>query len=346
MPRTSTKPIYKRPRSTFWQLRWTNSSGRTIKLSSGTKDYAEASRLFHLWKDGFGPTIDNIAPKFFECHKVSPATVSNYKNSYERVRPLLGNVPIGKVTVTDIQRFVDERLAQVKVNTVRAELAFLSSLFSFATKLPGGSSTNPVRDFDRESLKRSEPRARRLSEDEERRLIEIISTPYQRLMVQMAIGTGLKKVEILNLRVRNINFAKRQISLIKRTSNIQWTRDVPLTEPLRAALSAHCRTLPADAFVFSRPDGTRYAGVNSWWETALSKARISDFHFQDLRHTFACRYVEHGGWYGDLQEILGYFSSKSVDRYACLTPEGTDPIPRYLAEAREIMGRAVPSGGG
>lgn len=345
MSRPITNPVYKRAYSAFWQLRWTDSSGKAIKRSSGTEDYAEACRLLKIWKDGFGLTVDEVVQKFFERRAMKPKTASGYKDSYKVLRPLIGSVPMGQVTIEDIQSFIDDRRAHVKVNTVRTDLAFLSSLFSFAMTLPGGPRTNPVRDLDRESLKQPEPRNRRLSVDEERRLMEMISVPSQRLIVRIAVEAGLKKEEILSLRVRSINFGKRHVSLIEHSRNVSWERHVPLTDLLHAALVEHCKTLSPDAFVVSQPNGTRYAGVKPWWEIALAKAGILDFHFQDLRHTYACRYVERGGCYEDLQAIFGYSSLQQVQRYACLVPEGTDPIPRYLSEASEIMVCAVPSGG-
>jgi integrase len=48
---------------------------------------------------------------------------------------------------------------------------------------------------------------------------------------------------------------------------------------------------------------------------------IAGFHAHQMRHTFACQWLERGGSLADLQQILGHASIVTTQRYARLTDE-------------------------
>jgi integrase len=54
---------------------------------------------------------------------------------------------------------------------------------------------------------------------------------------------------------------------------------------------------------------------------APKKARIHDFHFHDLRHTFATRLVQSGVDTYNVQRLLGHKSPTMTQRYAHHDPE-------------------------
>jgi integrase len=54
---------------------------------------------------------------------------------------------------------------------------------------------------------------------------------------------------------------------------------------------------------------------------ALGKARIDDFHFHDLRHTFATRLVQTSVDLYKVQRLLGHKSPIMTQRYAHHYPE-------------------------
>ena len=69
--------------------------------------------------------------------------------------------------------------------------------------------------------------------------------------------------------------------------------------------------------------GKRYKDIGKSFDAAVKRADATDFHFHDLRHTFASRFIMAGGSVTTLKEILGHKSLTMTLRYAHLSPEHT-----------------------
>lgn len=57
------------------------------------------------------------------------------------------------------------------------------------------------------------------------------------------------------------------------------------------------------------------------WETAVRVARIENFRFHDLRHTFASWLAQKGRPLPEIREALGHRTLAMTLRYAHLSPE-------------------------
>ncbi len=68
---------------------------------------------------------------------------------------------------------------------------------------------------------------------------------------------------------------------------------------------------------------------------ALSKATIEDFHFHDLRHTFATTLVQSGVDLYKVQQLLGRKSPLMTQRYAHHYPESLRGLVEILDRMRE-----------
>jgi integrase len=73
------------------------------------------------------------------------------------------------------------------------------------------------------------------------------------------------------------------------------------------------------------------------FEDLLERAKIRDFWFHDLRHTFASWYMMNGGDLYELAKILGHANIKMTERYAKL---GRQHIAKTGNTAREIWKHA------
>ena len=68
-------------------------------------------------------------------------------------------------------------------------------------------------------------------------------------------------------------------------------------------------------------EGEPLAGPRYWFEKAIRKAGIGDFHWHDLRHTFASRLTMAGVGLRATQDALGHKSIAMTVRYSHLAPD-------------------------
>src|SRR5262249_5118275 len=93
-------------------------------------------------------------------------------------------------------------------------------------------------------------------------------------------------------------------------------REVPMTTAVREVLKPMYERGPADSTgrVFAQRS-VRYA-----FEAAVKRAKIRDFHFHDLRHTFASWLVQRDVPIVKAKELLGHSALAMPMRYAHLAP--------------------------
>lgn len=224
-----------------------------------------------------------------------------------------------EISTVDIAAYRDERLTQLNPksgkpitgNTVRLELALLSSLFGIARVEWGTCRSNPVELVRKPKV--SKGRDRRLTSTEERRLSRYFRE--RNLMLYMifhlAIETAMRQGEILNLLWEHVDL-QHGVAHLPDTKNGS-SRDVPLSRKARNLL----QLLPAqlNGRVFSYTS----SGFKSAWRLALKALIIEDLHFHDLRHEAISRFFELGTLnVMEVAAISGHRSMNMLKRYTHL----------------------------
>ena len=82
-----------------------------------------------------------------------------------------------------------------------------------------------------------------------------------------------------------------------------------------------CKSSKPSDYVFLSTRGKPLLLIKRPFQNAIKRARISDFRFHDLRHTFASHYVMTGGDLMSLKEILGHSTLRMVERYSHLSSD-------------------------
>lgn len=104
--------------------------------------------------------------------------------------------------------------------------------------------------------------------------------------------------------------------------------------------------VPTNDLVFVSQAGTPLDGSNVRRAllSALETAKIDDFHFHDLRHTFATRMVQAGVDLYKVQRLLGHKSPIMTQRYAHHYPESLRDGVDALEAARAVSTKLAQSG--
>lgn len=217
---------------------------------------------------------------------------------------------------------------------VNRELALLSRIFTLpiSNRLVNSNTVSEV-----EHLKGEVRRTRYLLPEEEVRLMAAVASHARlRLVVLIALHTGMRRGEILKLKRKDVDFYRGEI-LVKETK-IDEDRAVPMNETIRLELLSHCAGLTSE-YVFGSPKtGKPFSSIQRAFEATRRLAGLEDFRFHDLRHTAATRMAESGVDPFTIAAILGHRNTRTTARYA----HATIVAKRRAVEALE--GRSRESG--
>jgi integrase len=222
-----------------------------------------------------------------------------------------GDRHIHEIDVLLVEDFKAERRKHVSSATVNRSLSCLRCMFNRAIDWDILTS-NPMRKVKR--LPEKNKRLRFLERHEIVRLLNCCR-PLLRAVITVAIHTGMRKAEITNLKWRDVDFKRDLITLLK-TKNGK-ARYILLNKPAKDALVGVLKNSESE-FIFCKKDGSRF-NVRKSFETACKKAKIQDFRFHDLRHTFASHLAMSGVDLITIKELLGHETLEMTQRYAHLT---------------------------
>jgi len=199
--------------------------------------------------------------------------------------PLLGHKNMRSITVKDIDEYKRMRTQQVSRRSVDICLQALRNLFKKAIEW-GYVEENPAIKVRR--YRADNQRLRYLEKDEARRLLEECNHGDLKSAVIFTLNTGFRRGEIAKLKWSEINFQQNVIYLP--TQKNGKSGSVPLNSTAKKALMDVRRKTDCP-YVFVRVDGKPYNQPSMFmrpaFEHAVKRAGIQDFHFHDLRHTFA-----------------------------------------------------------
>jgi integrase len=155
---------------------------------------------------------------------------------------------------------------------------------------------------------------------------------HLRQTVSVAMNTGMRKGEILNLRWDNVDL-KHGFILLEITKNSE-RREIPINMSLRNTLQNLPRRIDGGHIFVNPKKGKPYRDIRRSFPSALKKLGIQDFRFHDLRHTFASQLVMAGVDITTVKELLGHKSLAMTMRYSHLSPS-------HKARAVELLDTAL-----
>ena len=209
-------------------------------------------------------------------------------------------------------------------------LAQLSHVLSYGVELEW-IDDNPARRVRRPREPRG--RVRFLSDAERKRLLAAcLESTDRRLypLVVLALSTGARQGELLGLRWSDIDL-QRRLAVVHQTKNGD-RKALTLVDVALAAIRqlASVRRLGTDLLFADRRGTARFP--RHAWDAALREAKVSEFHFHDLRHTAASYLAMSGATLAEIAEVLGHRTLAMVKRYAHLSEQHTSSVVRRMEE--------------
>jgi site-specific recombinase XerD len=246
----------------------------------------------------------------------------SWKKDEQRLKPvkkLWRDLPAKHIDAARIEAFLATlRESEISGSTANRYRSLISSIFSFAVRA-GKIEVNPVARVRR--FKESEPRVRFLGDDEETALRAALrgqpDGEVREAELDLALHTGIRRGEQFGLRWSDVDLERGILTVTGKTGR----RHVEINSVARAAIEKLYAASNGSRFVCPGAVREGQDDWRRWFEDAIEKAGIDNFHFHDLRHTFASRLVMAGVDLTTIQKLLGHSTILTTQRYAHLSRE-------------------------
>lgn len=338
-------------RGKYWCMRFTY-QGRQVRRSTGTADrrLAEAilgkvraqiieGRFFETLEEKTR-TFDELMERYLTEHAAQKSEPRHYHGYAKNLTAFFGGRTLSEITPKLIAEYKALRYAAgLKPASINRELASLKKAFNLAVREWEWCRENPVSkvSMERENNKRD----RWLSVEEETPVLQGCA-PWLHELVMFALHTGMRMGEILELTWRGVDFNRRTVMVVRSKNGER--RTIPVNETVLSVLRQKnkVRSLRTDLVFCSHVFTPIESGhLRRSFRLALGKAGIDDFHFHDLRHTFATRLVQAGVDLYKVQRLLGHKSPIMTQRYAHHYPEslrdGVEMLDQAAAQGTNLV---------
>jgi len=268
-----------------------------------------------------------------------PETIQGYEIAFKlmlKLCPGLRLNTLGPETLTEFFRQLEirERVVGkgavktgVKTSTIATHHAKLRTFFEWLVAT-GHLTENPLARMGRVRPLYDDVRA--LRRDEIDRILaaidihsrDLLQQKRDRLMVSLMALCGLRRGELLGLRVMDVDLARQTLIVRKDTSKSGRTRIIPLSNAVclqiedyfAARQRARRVTTPALIISLDRDAGLTKNGLKHWVER-LKRLSGVRFHLHQFRHTFATNLGKSGVNAIQLQRLLGHADLRITQRY-------------------------------
>jgi site-specific recombinase XerD len=158
-------------------------------------------------------------------------------------------------------------------------------------------------------------RVRFLEPEEETALREAIQRlhPAREAEFDLALFTGMRWAEQYGLTWPQVNWKLNEITLLHTKSGKK--QHVRVNKTARTALERLRAITSGSEFVCPNQDHRTF---RLWWEDVMKAAKVENFHWHDLRHTFASRLVMAGTDIYVVSKLLRHGNVATSQRYAHL----------------------------
>lgn len=281
------------------------------------------------------------------------------KYHIDHLEGVFGNVPLKSFTTLLIEEWQTREMALRKPATVNRRLATLKHMFTKAVEWTWTTEESLKRVRRVKLLPENNKRLRYLSRVECQALLDACmyyvhyDVSHLRPILITALNTGMRKEEILSLEWEKHVDLRHGFICLDKTKNGE-RREIPINQAVKEALQGLVRHINSP-YVFVDQQGRRFKDIKRSFATACSKAEwekcsscshergkidsaipgacphcggemkrlkgIKDFHFHDLRHTFASHLVMAGVDITTIKELLGHKTLTMTLRYAHLSPK-------------------------
>ena len=311
-------PLIKRGNT--WHVHFFTPDGKRIRQSTGTVDRKEAQEYHDRLKASIWRTeqLGDKPERTWKEAVVKFLGETEYKASRKddlsRLRWLnkyLGKMKLSEITRDGLIQIAEKKRCEASASTANRHMEIVRTILRKAEReWEWIEKAVAVKMFREPKI-----RIRWLTKEEAQKLISELPD-HLAPMVKFSLATGLRQSNVTGLEWSQIDMERKTAWVHPDQMKTRRAISVPLNDvALHVLLEQEGKN---SKFVFSYK-GRRIKWANTKaWRSALKRAKIENFRWHDLRHTWASWHVQAGTPLHVLQELGGWESAEMVRRYAHL----------------------------
>ena len=296
---------------------------RMLLYYEGKKVEDEYGLLNEIERKKSVPYFYEFAKNYLKYSKTNKAFNTFITDSIiinKHLIPFFGSSKLDQIDPEEIENYKNTRKLKVRTKTINNELMVLSAILNKAVEWGAITSKPKI-----QKLKQVKNPPRFLTEKECQALLDNCNDTIYPL-VFVAVNTGMRKSELMNLRWDWIDFENRSI-IIKsvegeeeswHTKNYEF-RTIPMNDELYEFLLSYGNR--TSGYVFCQKDGSPYRDLRGSFQSAVKKTGMDSVTLHTLRHTFASHLVMAGVDLPTVQNLMGHKDIATTMIYAHLAPD-------------------------
>ena len=207
----------------------------------------------------------------------------------------------------------EKKYSKISINR---KIASLKSYFNFLVNI-GTINSSPLKGH--KNLKSSSKIVIPFNEDEINNVFDSFNSTEindrDKLIIEIFYSTGIRRQELINIRVENILFDDKLIKILGKRNK---ERMIPMLPALSSNILDYIKDKKPQTYLFESKKSqklsvsTIYRTINKYFRLVSSKVKVSP---HVLRHTFATHMLNNGADINTIKEILGHSSLSSTQIY-------------------------------
>jgi site-specific recombinase XerD len=250
--------------------------------------------------------------KWLEQGRYGENTVKTYTHQLEIFFGYYSDIKPEQITTQHITSFNSEFILKNNLSATFQNQT-ISALKKFYT-------WNSSRKIEIESIERprkSRPLPKVIPLEIVKEMLAIISNPKHKLALSTIYGLGLRRSELLNLKLTAIDFHRKTVTIYN--SKGKKDRVLPLPDKLEKMMADYIRQKqPQTWLIESYLKGKPYSATSlqNIFEKYMNSVKENhNFTVHCLRHSIATHLLENGTDLRYIQELLGHKSSRTTEIY-------------------------------
>jgi len=250
--------------------------------------------------------------KWLIQNRYSDSTIRTYVNMIETFLSFYVDKDVREIDITDINAFNYEYVIKERLS-IAYQNQMVNAIKLFFFKMLEVS-------FDIEKIERprkSKSLPKVIPKEDIKKMLESIKNIKHRTALSLIYGLGLRRSELLNLRIVDIDSKRMMIYIINAKGNKD--RSLPLSKKLLGLIRRYYLQYKPVYYLIEGPkEGQQYSASslqNIFKQSLKQINKNHTFTLHCLRHSYATHLLEAGTDLRYIQELLGHKSSKTTEIY-------------------------------